>query len=210
MEISHIVSFAAIASFLVISPGPSGLLIFKTVPNCGMASGFANIAGFLAAFCLHGAMSILGVSVLLAKSILALSIVKYLGAAYLCWIGLKALFEAIRPVANATGSISRNPKKTFGNSFSEGFFTNALNPKILIFYLAMFPHFLPSGDGAVSMALMLVGLHSALSTIWFSGLVLLLSQMRPTRFCVPFQPMLNGVAGTVFIGIGIKYSAILA
>lgn len=208
MEISHIVSFSVIAIFLVISPGPNGLLIIKNVPISGKASGFACIGGFLAAFCLHGTMSILGVSVLLAKSFLILSVIKYLGAGYLCWIGLKALHEATRDAADARKSDVGNDKKTLKESFSEGFFTNALNPKILLFYLAVFPYFIPAGEGAISVALILVCLHSALSTIWFSGLVLLLSRLDTAGSRAPIRRLLNGVAGTVFIGIGIKYSAI--
>lgn len=209
MDLSHFVGIATVISFLVVSPGPSGLLIVRTVPTAGQACGFASIAGFLAAFCLHGTMSILGVSVLLAKSAVLLAAVKYLGAAYLCWIGVRALLAATQRDEHTVQAIVCDTKKSLRNCFSDGFFTNALNPKILIFYLAVFPHFLPSGDSAVSMALLLVGVHSALSTIWFGGLVLLLANLRTIRMSVPLQRCLNGVAGTAFIGIGVKYSTLV-
>lgn len=209
MDLSHFVGIAAVISFLVVSPGPSGLLIVRTVPSAGRACGFASIGGFLAAFCMHGAMLALGVSVLLAKSAVLLAAVKYLGAAYLCWIGFKALLAATQQPADSAQAISSTTNKSLRNCFSEGFFTNALNPKILIFYLAVFPHFLPPGDSAVSMALLLVGLHSAFSAIWFGGLVLLLANLRTARLNMPLQRCLNGAAGTAFIGIGVKYSTLV-
>lgn len=90
---SEVVTFVFVASLLVMSPGPNGVLIAKTVPTSGRSAGFANVAGFVTAFYIHGALSILGVSIILVQSALAFTIVKYLGAAYLCWIGIKALYS---------------------------------------------------------------------------------------------------------------------
>ena len=84
-------SFAAVASLLVMSPGPNGLLIAKTVPTSGKVAGFANVAGFIAAFHFHGALSILGISAIILASSNAFFVVKILGATYLCWIGFNAL-----------------------------------------------------------------------------------------------------------------------
>src|SRR3546814_13070231 len=78
------------------SPGPNGVLFAKTVPTSGLAAGFANVAGFVAGFYLHGTLSIFGISVILLRSAEAFFVVKMLGAAYLCWIGFKALRDAWR------------------------------------------------------------------------------------------------------------------
>ena len=94
MEWADIAAFAFVASLLVMSPGPNGVLIARTVPTSGRVAGFANVAGFVTAFYLHGALSVLGISILLVQSATAFAIVKYLGAAYLCWIGVKALYAA--------------------------------------------------------------------------------------------------------------------
>ncbi|CFX15406.1 conserved exported protein of unknown function [Candidatus Filomicrobium marinum] len=64
----EIASFAVVAALLVMSPGPNGLLIAKTVPSSGRSAGFANVAGFVAAFYVHGALSILGISIILVRS----------------------------------------------------------------------------------------------------------------------------------------------
>ena len=71
MPWSEVLTFAVVAFLLVISPGPNGVLIAKTVPTSGRSAGFANIAGFVAAFYVHGALSILGISILLVQSAVA-------------------------------------------------------------------------------------------------------------------------------------------
>ena len=63
---SQLIPFAFVVTLLVVSPGPNGVLIAKTVPRSGRAAGFANIAGFVSAFFLHGTLSVLGISILLA------------------------------------------------------------------------------------------------------------------------------------------------
>ena len=68
MTYAEILTFAFVASLLVVSPGPNGVLIAKTVPTSGRAAGFANVAGFVGAFYLHGALSVLGISLLLVQS----------------------------------------------------------------------------------------------------------------------------------------------
>ena len=93
MTIEMVLSFAIVAALLVMSPGPNGVLIAKTVPTSGRLTAFANIGGFVAAFFLHGTLSVLGISVILVHSAEAFFVVKMLGAAYLFWIGLKAIRE---------------------------------------------------------------------------------------------------------------------
>jgi len=201
---SEILGFMLAATLLVTSPGPNGMLIAKTVPSSGRNAGFAAIAGFFVAFYLHGALSIMGVSILLLKSATAFAIVKYLGVAYLCWIGLKALFAAYKgapaPVDVAPVRRSKNLRKAFG----EGFLTNGLNPKVSMFYLAVFPNFLPLNDHRIASAFLLVFLHSMINVVWFGAMVLLFSRLRMVTGSGQFQRWMKGVTGAVFIGFGVK------
>jgi len=189
------------------SPGPNGILIAKTVPMSGKSAGFANVAGFVAAFYLHGGLSILGISVLLTQSAEAFFIVKMLGAAYLCWIGVKALWSAWCGFEN-TGSIE--PKKTrlsLTKAFVEGFLTNALNPKVSMFYLAAFPQFIPL-TGAADSAFLLVFIHSFINLVWFSAMVLLFSQLKGAASNRTFQRVLKTTTGLIFIGFGAKLASL--
>ena len=204
MEWSSLFGFTMVASLLVVSSGPNGVLIAKTVPISGRAAGFANVAGFVAAFYLHGALSILGISVILVQSATAFFIVKMLGAAYLCWIGIKALREAFRPHQSESAKGNVGCSRRLPMAFVEGLATNALNPKVSMFYLAAFPQFIPTDEGAVGSAFLLVVIHSLLNAVWFSLMVLMFGQLTKAANKPYFQRWLKGVTGIVFLGFGAK------
>lgn len=186
------------------SPGPNGVLIAKTVPTSGRRAGFANVAGFVAAFYLHGALSILGISIILVQSATAFMIVKYLGAAYLCWIGIKALIAAFSGGAAPETVVPARRRRTGFRAFIEGFLTNALNPKVSMFYLAAFPQFISMGETRPADAFLLVFLHSAINAIWFTALILLFSKLANATASQRFQKWLKAVTGAVFIGFGLQ------
>lgn len=208
MDSIQIISFTLMALLLVVSPGPNGLLIAKTVPAAGKNAGFANVAGFLAAFYLHGSLSILGISVLLMKSSEAFMLVKIIGAIYLCWIGVKSLLGAFKQVDTMPDAKPPVSQKTLFKSFLEGFLTNALNPKVSMFYLAAFPQFIPIGENAVAYGFFLVTIHSVMNMFWFSGMVIMLSKLAGFAKNQVMQRLLKGLTGLVFIGFGLKLATL--
>ncbi|AVW91771.1 LysE family translocator [Celeribacter baekdonensis] len=199
-----LITFVLIAGLLVMSPGPNGVLIAKTVPMSGRAAGFANVAGFVTAFYLHGALSILGISVILVHSALAFSIVKLLGAAYLIWLGAKALIAAYRGKIPDAEPSCGTPKKHLLNAYLEGLLTNVLNPKVSMFYLAAFPQFIPQDAGTAGSAFLLVFLHSMINLIWFGGMVMLFAKLSRVARGARVQRWLKGVTGVVLIGFGAR------
>lgn len=204
MTLSEILTFAMVTSLLVISPGPNGVLIARTVPTSGRAAGFANVAGFVTAFYLHGAMAILGISMILVQSATAFAIVKYVGAIYLCWVGIKSLIAAYK---GGTVQVQVKPaqrKRTLVAAYIEGLLTNALNPKVSMFYLAAFPQFIKVGETSVASSFLLVFVHSMINAIWFSAMVLVLSRLTAVAQNGGFQRWLKGVTGVVFLGFGVK------
>lgn len=204
MDLMNVISFVAVASLLVISPGPNGLLIAKTVPTCGKVAGFVNVAGFVAAFYVHGTLSILGISAILLASTKTFYIVKMIGAAYLCWIGIKALRQTYSGNNAAQYLVPSKRTHTIRSAFVEGFLTNVLNPKTSMFYLAAFPQFINIDDGAVASALVLVLLHTLINVLWFGAMVILFSRLSRLVKHGSFQRWLNGITGVVFIGFGVK------
>ncbi|PWW03367.1 threonine/homoserine/homoserine lactone efflux protein [Hoeflea marina] len=208
MTWSQILTFVLATTLLVTSPGPNGVLIARTVPTSGRAAGFATILGFFAAFYVHGTLSILGISIILTKSAIAFAIVKYLGAAYLCWIGVKALVAAWRGVATVPAVTPARRRRTLLKAFGEGFLTNGLNPKVSMFYLAVFPQFIPLNAHPVAWAFLLVYLHSMINVIWFSSIVLLFSKLTRVTRGGRFQRWLKAVTGGVFISFGLKLATL--
>jgi len=209
MDLSNIIAFIAVTTLLVISPGPNGFLITKTVPISGRKAGFANIWGFVAAFYVHGTLSIFGISVLLVQSAQAFFVFKMLGAAYLIWIGIKALNNAFKSNISKLAEPTIKTKKivSMRSGFIEGFLTNVLNPKVSMFYLAAFPQFISVNESAIN-AYVLVTAHSLVNFVWFSLMVLMLSRIKNVANNELFKRWLNFITGVVFIAFGSKLAFI--
>ena len=205
MDSSDIFTFVVFASLLVISPGPNGILITKTVPISGRKAGFANIAGFVAAFYVHGTFSILGISALLVQSSEAFFVLKILGAGYLVWIGIKSLMNALKSGRRKEDTISPSVIKPLSlkDPFFEGFMTNCLNPKVSMFYLAAFPQFI-SLNSSVYISYLLVSLHSLVNIIWFIFMVILLSKVHSASNNPKFKAWWSSITGIIFVGFGAK------
>lgn len=130
---------------------------------------------------------------------------KLLGAGYLCWIGIKSLSAVWRTGHNLEfpSSKEKQSKISARGAFVEGFLTNALNPKVSMFYLAAFPQFLSIGE-SVYQAYFLVSAHAFINLVWFSAMVLLLSRLKELVSSASFTKWLKSVTGIVFIGFGAK------
>jgi threonine/homoserine/homoserine lactone efflux protein len=218
IDFLNLITFVVVAAVLVISPGPNGLLIAKSVASHGRRAGFYNIAGFIVAFYVHGALSIFGLSIILVQSAEAFFIVKMMGAAYLLWVGVQALVSAwreSRPSKSVLSSmqppVDRSQTQPKSNSTPtgplrfvlEGFLTNVLNPKVSMFYLAAFPQFITVGESAAQ-AFTLVSLHALVNFIWFCLITVLLSRLGSVATSQRFKVWLKSVTGAIFIGFAAK------
>ncbi len=204
---AEILTFAFVVTLLVISPGPNGILIAKTVPTSGRTAGFANIGGFVTAFYLHGALSILGLSVILLHSATAFTVIKYLGAAYLLWVGINSLRAAFKAENSELKAEPAKKKRTLVKAYLEGLLTNALNPKVSMFYLAAFPQFIPVGGNTFASAALLLFIHAAINVAWFGVIVLLLNKVSGVAQSGKVQRWLKGITGIALIGFGVKLAS---
>ncbi|MFM2486438.1 LysE family translocator [Celerinatantimonas yamalensis] len=205
MEFHYLLTFIAVAALLVISPGPNGFLIAKTVSTSGRKAGFANVWGFVTAFYVHGTLSIFGISVFILHCAEAFTALKLLGAVYLIGLGVKAFIcvaktsEAVARPCGVSSSISLSMR----DAYMEGFLTNMLNPKVSMFYLAAFPQFLTVNDSPVN-AYMLVSAHATINFVWFSLMVLCLSSVKNVMDRPKTKKWLNMIAGTILMSFGVK------
>lgn len=209
MTFETLISFAVIVALLVMSPGPNGVLIAKSVASSGRRAGFANIAGFVAAFYVHCTLAVFGLSIIIVQSANAFLAVKLAGALYLCWIGLKAVRDALRsgPIVGTTQRIAHRPR---GARFAvgEGFLTNALNPKVALFYLAAFPQFVGSSADAVTIGYALTTVHAAINVLWFTAVILLVDRASGLVRNERSGRWLKGVTGLVFIVFGLRLATL--
>ena len=207
MELTTILAFMTVTARLVISPGPNGVLIAKTVPTSGKLAGFANIAGFVTAFYIHGVFVMFGPSMLLLRSAELFFVVKMLGAAYLCYVGFKALMQAWKGKVVVDAVTPAKRRRTLIAAYIEGLLTNALNPKVSIFYIAAFPQFLPLESTTAANVFLLVFLHSMINLVWFSAMVLVFSRLTGFARSGRAERWIKAITGVVFIGFGMKLAA---
>mgnify|MGYP000610361184 CR=1 FL=1 len=118
--------------------------------------------------------------------------------------------EAIDAIGKLVSRKMKGKAAEQAKAFAEGFVTNALNPKVSMFYLAAFPQFIHPGDGSVLDAYTLVTLHAAINIAWFSALVLLFAKVMGVMRGGAMQRILKTVTGLVFIGFGARLAMLRA
>ena len=152
-SLAHWLTFFTAAFLLNLSPGPDMAYILGQTIRGGVRSGFAAMFGIWSGAFIHVLLAALGLSAIVATSVIAFSIVKYIGAFYLIYIGITAL--------RSKSSKFTLPPKTSTKSnlkiFKQGVLVATLNPKVAIFFLAFLPQFVEVGAGPISAQLFLHG-----------------------------------------------------
>lgn len=146
--------FVSATLVLLLVPGPAVLYIFARSVEQGRSAGLVSILGIHAATLVHVAAAAVGLSALLASSAFAFSVVKYAGAAYLIWLGLRKLFGA-SDIPDIGGAL---PTRSRIRLFREGFIVNLLNPKTALFFLAFLPQFVDLARGHVAIQVATLGI----------------------------------------------------
>ena len=162
----NLIAFTLAATLLTITPGLDTALILRTAAVEGKQQALRAALGINAGCLLWGAAVAFGLGALIAVSELAYNILKYCGAAYLCWLGANML---LRPRTQIAPAASENGKQT--NWFLKGLLGNLLNPKIGVFYVSFLPQFIPHGEPLVAWTFGLVGIHVVLGMIWSLSLI---------------------------------------
>jgi threonine/homoserine/homoserine lactone efflux protein len=192
--------FSAASFLLAITPGPDLLYIATRSLTQGKRAGVVSAMGVHTGVLVHTLAAALGLSALVATSALAFSIVKYLGAAYLVYLGIRTLLSK-----EETLKIEMGERKNLSSIYYQGIITNVLNPKAILFFLAFLPQFVHPEKGSVPLQILFLGM-------WFivvnfpvdAGVGLLGGTIgKWLRRKSGVQKASKWVTGTVFIGLGI-------
>ncbi len=189
------------ALVLLLVPGPSVLFIVARSVEQGRLAGLVSDIGIHSATLVHVAAASLGLSALLASSALAFSVVKYAGAIYLIWLGLKKIFggaDLSEPGLEPNGY-------GYGRLFRDGFIVNLLNPKTALFFLAFLPQFVDVSRGHVAMQIAVLGLIFVLLGLITDGCYALAAGtagnwLKHNRSYLRFERYVSGV---MFIALGV-------
>ncbi|AKP72709.1 Homoserine/homoserine lactone efflux protein [Piscirickettsia salmonis] len=204
MSIADIITFTNLAFFLAIIPGPNALLVLQTSLTQGKRPAYANILGIVLAFYIHASISAFGLSYLFSTSNVTFNLLKWLGAAYLIWLGTTNLYNALKSKIKATPALLNQKTTTnLPNNFIKGFLTNLLNPKVILFYLAIFPQFIHHGN-LLEDSLVLGSLQATIVGSWFILVVTLAERFKGIFNSSRNTSWLKGMSGSLFISFGIK------
>jgi threonine/homoserine/homoserine lactone efflux protein len=193
--------FAVAATLLLLTPGPAVLYVVARSVEQGRIAGLASVFGITTGTLVHVLASTLGLSALLASSALAFALVKYAGAAYLIYMGVKRILKR----ADTPASPSKLPKRSLGRLYRDGFIVNLLNPKTALFFLAFLPQFVDPARGEVPVQIAFLGLMFTLMGLTSDGLYALVAGTagRWVKRNGPYLRWERYVTGSVFIGLGV-------
>jgi threonine/homoserine/homoserine lactone efflux protein len=192
--------FVVASVVLLLTPGPAVLYIVARSVEQGRAAGLVSVLGIHLGTIVHITAAAVGLSALIVSSALAFAIVKYLGAAYLIWIGIRT-FMARDPDLQAPVV----PAEPLRRVFRDGFVVNLFNPKTAIFFLAFLPQFVDPARGALHWQILILGLTFMGLGIISDGIFALIAGaagdfLRGNRRFLRLQ---RWFAGTSFIGLGV-------
>ncbi|MBC8171888.1 MAG: LysE family translocator [Anaerolineae bacterium] len=200
LDVARLPLFIAAAISLLLLPGPAVLYIVTRSIHQGRRAGIVSVLGIQTGTLFHVTAAALGLSAILMSSALAFGIIKYLGAAYLIFLGIRTLMTRPAPTAD-----SQLEPVSLKRIFSQGVIVNVLNPKTALFFFAFLPQFVDPARGAVGLQLLLLGcLFTGLAMLTDSSYALLAGTfgqwLKRSR---AFARMQRYVAGTVYIGLGV-------
>jgi threonine/homoserine/homoserine lactone efflux protein len=200
-------AFAGIAAVLTITPGADMALVAKNVFTRGRKGSFATIAGICSGLFVHATASALGLSAILAESSRAFEIVKWAGAAYLFYLGVRALMRAWRESSPANLDRAQGSAKTgvgWKASYLEGLLTNLLNPKVALFYLTFLPQFIAPDDPVLRVSLILASLHVAMGLVWLTIYSAALHKLNATMTRGGVRRGIEAATGGLLMALGAR------
>jgi threonine/homoserine/homoserine lactone efflux protein len=204
LDFTRLFLFLTAAILLAVAPGPGMLYVLARCLAGGKREGVFSALGTFFGGMIHVFAAALGVSVVLARSAIAFSTVKYAGAAYLCFLGVRMILDARKETAVGARDLPAIPAATARNPLWQGVATEVLNPKTALFFLSFIPQFVNRGAGHVFFQFLALGTVSvALNTSADLIVILLAGPLgKRIRSSAVFRRRQRTVTGVIMIGLG--------
>ncbi|MGM9425076.1 LysE family translocator [Hydrogenophaga sp. MI9] len=205
-DTTHLLMFIAAGWLLNLTPGPDVLYIVTSALKSGVRAGIVAALGIVSGCFVHVLAAALGVGALLATSATAFTVLKWVGAAYLLWMGVRLLLarggSSVVPVATEAAASAPDLWRVF----RQGFLTNVLNPKVALFFLAFVPQFIAPGTEDKVTAFLLLGLLFNVNSLPINFGYAWLAGWASRRVGAVQRAMhwMDRAAGVMFIGFGLK------
>lgn len=202
------VPFLLFVIVLTITPGPDTALGLRNSLRGGSAAMWWTGLGCCAGLLVHAAISVIGLSALLAASAAAYLTVKLAGAAYLLWLGANTLWKSrhgARPDPNESlGASLGNADLSRRAAFRQGLVSNLLNPKIILLFLTLLPQFISRGEPRVATSIVLTLVFLAVALVWWRITSWLVGALRRLLTRDRVRLTLERTSGCVLIALGLR------
>ena len=198
MTLTSWLSLVAICVLGALSPGPSLAVVLKQSMNNdakhGMVAGIAHAMGVG----LWAILTIFGLGVLVSESPLTFSILTYAGAAYLAWMG----YQALRAGKSDLQPLTKG-RSEYLQAARDGLMISLLNPKLAIFFLALFSQFI-SADDSIADQLLMISTVTIIDGCWYVLVALVLSRMGLLQTLANHSQLINKITGVIFIALAVR------
>ena len=201
MPDTNLALFVTASLAVIVAPGPDNVHVLTRGIAQGREVALASAWGMCSGLLFHTTLAAIGLSAILAQSAVAFSIVKYAGAAYLVYLGVRAFLSR-----EEAPSAEETPAVKLRSYFFRGLTMNLLNPKVAVFFLAFLPQFASSATDGVALRLVALGLIFALlSVVVFSAIAIFSGVVGDRLSRKPrFATALQWLTGCVLIGLGLR------
>lgn len=198
-----LLTFAIAITLLTMTPGVDTMMILRNTLRGGAKDGIVSSLGICSGLFVHAFLSAVGISAILLYSTAAFTALKIIGALYLIWLG----FVNLKSFWQSSKQASINPTKkpfSFIRSFREGFMSNVLNPKTIVFYMAFLPQFISHEHSALAQSMMLASFHFIIATLWQGIIIYTICSANVFITKASVRRTLDAISGTIMIALGIK------
>jgi threonine/homoserine/homoserine lactone efflux protein len=205
-------AFLGIAAVVICLPGPDTALTIRNAVLGGRRGGTSTAAGVATGQLVWTVAASVGIAGLLLASAPAFQAVRWAGAAYLTYLGLRSLWSALRRPRRQPGPALDERRRssaqlTPGRAFRQGLLSNLANPKMAAFFLSLLPQFVPAGAGGLVRSLLLGATFCLMTLGWLCAYAVLVDRMRDALRRGPVQRLIDAVAGAVLVTFGVRLAA---
>jgi RhtB (resistance to homoserine/threonine) family protein len=197
-------------TILTLTPGVDTMLVIRNSGRGGWSDGATTSLGICCGLFVHATLSALGISIILLKTAWAFTLLKYAGAAYLIWLGVNSWRQAAtKTQVQATTNLDAVADQfQVTRSLREGFLSNVLNPKTILFYMAFLPQFIDPTRSPLSQSLFIAFIHFCIGMIYQCSLAAMVTKAKRLIKGGTAGRVLNTLCGTVLVYIGVRLAAV--
>ncbi|SEI49715.1 LysE family translocator [Paraburkholderia diazotrophica] len=204
--ITHFEFFIAAVFLLNVTPGPDTAYIVGRSVAQGRGAGLMSALGISAGCCVHSLACAFGLTALLAASATAFTVIKFVGAIYLIYLGVRLILTKPEAAEAAGAARATGAPKSLRQLFLQGFWTNVLNPKVVLFFVSFFPQFVSASSDHKTFAFLTLGVvFVVMSMVWNSFVAWIAGSVTRKFSGKPgVKRWLDRGVGGAFVGLGIK------